>query len=48
MLGLLGTFANYVIAADTVEEAYDDPTAVNGSLRRVSQNINVLRPLQEL
>ncbi len=48
MLGLLGTFANYVIAAGTVEEAYDDPTAVNGSLRRVSQNINVLRPLQEL
>lgn len=48
MLGLLGTFANYVIAADTTEEAYDDPTAVNGSLRQVSRNISVLRPLDEL
>ena len=48
MLGLLGTFANYVIAADTVEEAYNDPTAVNGSLRQVSRNISVLRPLDEL
>ena len=48
MLGLLGTFANYVIAADTAEEAYNDPTAVNGSLRQVSRNISVLRPLDEL
>ena len=48
MLGLLGTFANYVIAADTVEDAYNDPTAVNGSLRQVSRNISVLRPLDEL
>lgn len=48
MLGLLGTFANYVIAADTVEDAYNDPTAVNGSLRQVSRNISVLRPLDAL
>ncbi len=48
MLGLLGTFANYVIAADTAEDAYNDPTAVNGSLRQVSRNISVLRPLDEL
>ena len=48
MLGLLGTFANYVIAADTVEDAYNDPTAVNGSFRQVSRNISVLRPLDEL
>ena len=48
MLGLPGTFANYVIAADTVEEAYSDPAAVNGSLRQVSRNISVLRPLEEL
>lgn len=48
MLGLLGTFANYVIAADTVEEAYNETTAVNGSLRRVSRNISVARPLDEL
>ena len=48
MLGSLGTFANYVIAADTVEEAYNDPMVVNGSLRRVSRNISVLRPLEEL
>ena len=48
MLGLLGTFANYVIAADTVEEAYEDPTTVNPSLRQVSRNISVLRPLDEI
>ena len=48
MLGLLGTFANYVIAADTAEDTYNDPTAVNGSLRQVSRNISVLRPLDEL
>ncbi len=48
MLGLLGTFANYVIAADIAEEAYADPTSVNGSLRSVSQNINVVRPVDEL
>ena len=48
MLALLGTFANYVIAADTVEEAYNDPTAVNRSLRQVSRSISVLRPLDEL
>lgn len=48
MLGLLGTFANYVIAAGTDEQAYNDPTAVNGSLRKVSRNISVLQPLDEI
>ena len=48
MLSLLGTFANYVIAADTRCESSPSASAVNSSLRRVSAVINVVKPIDWL
>ncbi len=48
MLALLGTFANYVIAATTELSDAREPGTINSSLKRVSAVINVVQPLHTL
>ena len=48
MIGLLGTFANYVIAASTEPSPNQRSSAINNSLKRVSAVINVVRALASL
>ena len=48
MLALLGTFANYVIAAQTTTICDASQSTLNASLRRVASVINVVKPLEWL